>query len=92
MIGKDGPKINKYSPNKTNNQNRSQISQILEVFELLKTVELEKENFFPNFIVTGEKGSGKTSFIEYITGLDLFPRSFYSKIVSLYFIKELYIF
>jgi polynucleotide 5'-kinase involved in rRNA processing len=91
MISKDGKNFHKFSQTsqihrtssmRLNNQPRSQISQILEVFELLKSVEIQKEKVYPNFIVTGDKGSGKTSFIEYITGLDLFPRSFYSKTVS----------
>jgi hypothetical protein len=60
-------------------------SAIQELYTLIKFVDFDKEKFYQNIIITGEKQSGKSSLIEYLINIDLFPKDFqkYSKRVSI---------
>ena len=60
---------------KRKNENQPQILEKLrEFFTLVNSVESEGNSLNRNFIVTGEKGCGKSSLIEYILSFDIFPK------------------
>jgi hypothetical protein len=57
------------------NENQPTIlDKLREFFTLLNSVESEGNSLNRNFIVTGEKGSGKSSLIEYFLSFDIFPK------------------
>jgi hypothetical protein len=67
--------------------NEKLLRYLKEMYSRLSAPEFDKSKFYPNIIVTGGEKSGKTSLIEYLTSIDLFPRSYFSKKVRSFFKK-----
>ena len=66
--------------------------KIKRMYDLLNQSDLEneqKEKFYPNVIITGQSSSGKSSLLETILMMDLFPKSFHEKKVKIN-IKKLF--
>ncbi len=70
----------------SNLQNEKLLKCLRELYVLLRetNTEMDKDKLYPNVIITGHEGSGKSSFIEYLTSIDLFPRSYFNKKVYVF--------
>jgi ABC-type lipoprotein export system ATPase subunit len=69
--------------------------KIKNLYELINQVDIEtdeKNKFYPNIIVTGQSSSGKSSLLESILMVDLFPRCFHNQnvkyILKIFFYHE----
>ncbi len=74
-----------YTTNPSPNlQNEKLLKCLRELYVLLRDTNtgMKKDKFYPNVIITGHEGSGKSSFIEYLTSIDLFPKSYFNKKVN----------
>jgi ribosome biogenesis GTPase A len=61
----------------SSHSNEKLFRYLKDLYSKLRDADFDKSKFYPNVIITGSKKSGKSSLIEYITGMDLFPRSFF---------------
>jgi hypothetical protein len=73
------PQTNYFTQTTTSSShsNEKLFRSLRELYSKLRDVDLDKSKFYPNIIITGNKKSGKSSMIEYILGMDLFPRSYF---------------
>jgi hypothetical protein len=66
------------------------LEDMKELYSKLKDIEYDTDdifnNFYPNIFIIGGDGSGKSSLIEHLTGIDIFPFNFRSGKVNIYFI------